>query len=39
MRDSSFAHAQKESEQAKFPHGLLDICNTTTGAAGPLSGI
>jgi len=26
MRDSSFPHAQKESEQAKFPHGLLDFC-------------
>jgi len=28
MRDSSFAHAQKESEQAKFPHGLQDCFNS-----------
>ena len=26
MRDASFAPAQKESEQAKFPHGLQEFC-------------
>ena len=34
MRDSSFAHAQKESDQTKFPHGLLEFCTSATFAQG-----
>jgi hypothetical protein len=29
MRDSNVANAAKESAQAEFPHGLLEICTVT----------